>query len=76
MFNCRMRYAYCPHCGTDLETKQDMNETYYKYKKHYVYLEDCEVCGIYFVTDFNGFCEIVDKNFANGHKRQNQIWWN
>ena len=45
MFNCCMRYAYCPHCGVDLETKQDMNETYYKYKKHYVYLEDYEVCN-------------------------------
>lgn len=38
MFNYCMRYAYCPHCGTDLETKQDINETYYKYKKHHVYL--------------------------------------
>ena len=77
MFDCGIKsYAYCPKCGTDLEALVYLGTPTYKYKKHNVYLEDCPVCSTLFVLDYNGFCEIVDKNFANTHKLQSSgILW-
>ena len=53
------RYVYCPKCGVDLEETE--SGPIYKVDNYYCEYETCPKCKINFITNFNGFCRIVDK---------------